>query len=283
MNDATSSVTPPPDGLLGDTRARTYADKLRLFNRFAEPELRSTIAELGLQPGQHVLDAGCGVGLTCMWLRDAVAPDGLVIGIELADAHARLALSTHPNIAQANIAQPPFAAASFDLIWCSNTINHTRDSVTVARELAEKLRPGGRLVIGQSAFLPEMVFAWDARLEDAVTMACRSYYRHKYGLSAADLATARNTFGIVRRAGLVNARAHTVIIERTVPLSVTDEAYLVECVFRGYWGEKIRPFMRADDWDALMALCDPASPAFCLRRDDFHYLQTYTVVVGCVE
>ncbi|MGA7439828.1 MAG: hypothetical protein WBW32_17025, partial [Luteibacter sp.] len=58
----------PARGLLGDTTARDYSEKLRRFNAFAAPELCRAIASLGLKPGMRVLDAGCGTGEALAWL-----------------------------------------------------------------------------------------------------------------------------------------------------------------------------------------------------------------------
>jgi hypothetical protein len=38
--------------------------------------------------------------------------------------------------------------------------------------------------------------------------------------------------------------------------------------------------MSAEDFDSLSRLCDPDSPEFALRRRDFHFLQTFSLVVG---
>ena len=43
---------------------------------------RRTIDRLALQPGDWVLDVGCGTGLSLPLLRDAVGPGGAVIGVE---------------------------------------------------------------------------------------------------------------------------------------------------------------------------------------------------------
>lgn len=43
---------------------------------------RRTIARLALRPGDFVLDAGCGTGLSFPALLDAIGPDGAVFGVE---------------------------------------------------------------------------------------------------------------------------------------------------------------------------------------------------------
>jgi len=278
-------MTARPAGLLGDTIARDYSRKLRLFNSFAEPELRQAIANLGLEHGMQVLDAGCGTGEALQWLSDAVAPQGTVVGIDLATAHvsaARARASGQVLVLQADVRHPPLAPRSFDLVWSVNTVNHLREPLPGVQELASLLRPGGRIAVGQSSLLPEMFFAWDSRLERLTTEAVRRYYRDRYGLSEHDLANTRSTVGLLRRAALRDVRVQTLIIERVTPLNPADEAYLLEAIFRDTWGERLRPYLSGEDYDELAALCDPRHPAFALRRSDFHFLQTFTMAVGQV-
>ncbi len=59
-------------------RASVYDAELALF----EPVRRSAIAKLGLRPGDTVIDAGCGTGMSLPLLRAAVGRHGRVIGIE---------------------------------------------------------------------------------------------------------------------------------------------------------------------------------------------------------
>jgi len=47
-----------------------------------EPLRRRTIAKLGLQPGDAVLDVGCGTGLSFALIGAAIGPTGRLIGIE---------------------------------------------------------------------------------------------------------------------------------------------------------------------------------------------------------
>jgi SAM-dependent methyltransferase len=270
-------------GLLGDTTARDYSRKLRLFNAFAEPELRRAIASLGLKQGMRVLDAGCGTGEALRWLSDAVAPQGRVVGIDLAAAHvaaARAIVSDEILVLQADVRRPPLEPRDFDFIWSVNTVNHLHDPLAGVRVLASLLRPGGRVALGQSSLLPDVFFAWDSRLERLTNEAVRRYYRNRYGLSERDLANTRSIVGLLRNAALHNVTVQSFIIERVSPLNPADEAYLLEAIFRGTWGDRLRPYLSGKDHAELTALCDPTHPAYALRRADFHFLQTFTMAVG---
>jgi SAM-dependent methyltransferase len=267
--------------LLGDSAERDYSAKLRHFNAFAQAELKLLIGSLDVRPGTRVLDVGCGTGEAVGWFNELTGATGAVAGIDLSTAHTRAARSAAPDttvIAQADMLKPPFMPGTFELIWCVNTVNHLRDRLAGVKTLAGLLCPGGRLALGQSGFLPEMFFAWDARLERVVREADRAYYLNRYGLDERDTAAVRGLVGLVRRAGLLEVRAHTVVIERVAPLARFDEEYLFETIFRGTWGERLRPYLSPEDYGELTRLCDPQSPEFALRRPDFHFLQTFTLI-----
>lgn len=272
-----------PSGFLGDTAARDYTRKLRLFSAFAKPEICEAMAILGLQTGMRVLDAGCGTGEMSDWLSARVQPDGLVVGMDLASAHiagARALLNQSALLVQADLLAAPFMHASFDVIWSSNVIHHLREPSAGLQTLAGLLRPGGRIAIGQSSFLPDMYFAWNARLEHAVNEAVRGYYRDRYQVSEDELRAIRATVGLLRQCGWRHVRARTFMIERVTPLTLEDELYLTEVIFRHTWGARLQPYLSKADYEELSKLCDPCHPEFALRRPDFHFLQTFTLVVG---
>jgi SAM-dependent methyltransferase len=251
-------------GLLGDTPSRDYSRKLHLFNAFAEPELRSLIVGVDLKPGMRILDAGCGTGEALPWLLDEVSPTGGVIGLDLATAHV----------------EAPIAGESIDFIWCVNTINHLRDPAHGVEQLAALLRPGGRIALGQSSLLPDMYFAWDSRLERVTNEAVHRYYHERYSLNERDLSSVRALVGLLRQADFQNVTARTVLIERVSPLDAATERYLLDTIFKNTWGERLRPFLSDDDYSELLRVCNPLYEQFALRRPDFHFLQSLTLVTG---
>jgi len=270
--------------LLGDSPQRDYARKLRLFNAFAAPELRAALADIGLKPGMRVLEAGCGCGETLGWLAATVGAEGLAVGCDLSAAHALAARGQAAGAAvlQADLLRMPLRAASFDAVVSINTVNHLRDPLAGVRQLKTLLCGGGRLVLGQSSFLPDMYFAWDARLERLTNEAVRRYYRERYELDERQLTAVRALLGLLQRAGLQQPSVRSLLIERIAPLKPADEAYLLEAIFRGSWGERLRSYLSAADFAALRRLCDPGDEAYALRRPDFHFLQSFTLAVGRV-
>lgn len=272
-----------PAGLLGDTPARDYARKLSLFNHFAEFELRQAITSLDIQPGMKVLDAGCGSGEALSWLAEETGAQGLAIGMDLAAPHlaaAREGAAGRLPLLQADLRRLPLAPACFDLVWCVNTLHHLHDPLAGLYDLSALLRPGGRIALGQSSLLPEMSLAWDSRLERLTNEAVRRYYRERYRVDERALSPVRAIAGQLRQAGLQQVRVKTFVIERLAPLAARDLEYLLEAVFRGTWGERLRPYLCSADFAELSRLCDPDGNSFALHRPDFHFIQTFTLAVG---
>jgi SAM-dependent methyltransferase len=270
-------------GLLGDTPLRDYSRKLSLFNLFAKPELRAVIASLGLRPGMRVLDAGCGTGEALPWLLDEVRPTGSVVGIDLAAAHvaaARRYACADIEVIPGDLLTKRLEPASIDCIWCVNTINHFRDPIHAVVKLSTLLRPGGRIAVGQSSLVPDMFFAWDSRLERVTNEAVHQYYRDRYSLREGDLTSVRGVVGLLRAAELRNVAPRTIFIERVSPVDAATERYLSDAIFEGTWGERLRRYLTGDDYAELIRLCDPQCPQFALRRPDFHFLQSFTLVTG---
>lgn len=263
---------------LEDSPSRSYAGKLERFGRFVAPELKSVFSELNVARGARVLDVGCGVGLATRMLADILGREAHVVGMDLSWPHLRAGRDAGPvGLVQGDAARLCFRDGTFDLIWSCNTINHLADPLGAVRSMRAALRKDGRLVLAQSGFLPEMFFAWDAPLDEAVRRACHAYYLERYGLAVEDTARLRGLVGLMQRAGLHLGRVRTVVIERLQPLGDADRAYLEDTVFHGTWGNRLQPYLSSAEWQALCHNIDPASGGYCLDREDFHHIQTLTV------
>ena len=267
---------------LGDAPDRSYVRKLEQFARFAEPELKRVFAELELPAGTVALDLGCGAGLATRWLSEQLR-DGYVVGLDLSLPHLKVALSHHVPLVQADGGRPCFRHGTFDFIWSCNTINHLQNQIEALQELKRVLHGGGRLALAQSGLLPDMFFAWDAPLEDAVRAACHRAYRERYGLAPEDTAGVRGLVRLMRSSGFAAVATHTYVVERAQPLRAVDRDSLRHAFFEGVWGEIFIPYLSPDERARLKRNCDPASPEYCLDREDFHHVQTLTVCEGRSE
>jgi SAM-dependent methyltransferase len=97
-------------------------------------------------PAEAFLDAGCGDGryLAALAAELPMRRAGVDISERILDT-ARL--QTDAELRRANLESLPFADGEFDLVLCSQVVEHVVDANAAARELARVLRPGGTLVL----------------------------------------------------------------------------------------------------------------------------------------
>lgn len=97
-------------------------------------------------PCEAFLDAGCGDGRYLAAL-DAELPARRA-GVDLSERILETARArVDADFRQASLEALPFGDGEFDLVLCSQVIEHVPDADAAATELARVLRPGGTLVI----------------------------------------------------------------------------------------------------------------------------------------
>jgi len=129
-----------------DQVTRSHADALNRLNAV----LASCI---GIHPGAHILDAGCGVGGSSIWLakRFGATVTGITpVGSQVRRARriaAEQGVADRVRFAEEDYTRTTFADASFDVVWAVESVCHAADKAAFYREAQRLLRPGGRLGI----------------------------------------------------------------------------------------------------------------------------------------
>jgi tocopherol O-methyltransferase len=146
-----------------DANTQSHAESLINRNR----ELGNS---LGIRSGQRILDAGCGVGGSSIWL--AQEYDVEVVGITVVRGQVMRArryaqergVADRVTFYQQDFTRTAFRDASFDVVWALESVVHAPDMRPFLAEARRLLRPGGRLGISEGMRTNRQVSAADEAL-----------------------------------------------------------------------------------------------------------------------
>ena len=127
-----------------------------LFLRGRERAFRERLADLArLQPGQSVLDIGCGTGTLAIAAKRRVGPSGTVLGVDpspemIARARKKAGKAGLDVTFTLGAAEAlPFPDAQFDVVLSTLVMHHLPGEVRAqgARSIRRLLRPGGHALV----------------------------------------------------------------------------------------------------------------------------------------
>jgi SAM-dependent methyltransferase len=105
-----------------------------------------------IEPGQVVLDLGCGAGTDLLIAAQMAGPDGRAIGVDMTPAmldHARRSAREmgleNVDLHEALIESLPLEDESVDVVISNGVVDLVPDKRAVFDEIDRVLRPGGRL------------------------------------------------------------------------------------------------------------------------------------------
>ncbi|GGX91805.1 class I SAM-dependent methyltransferase [Streptomyces hiroshimensis] len=157
------------------------------------------IGQVGLRPGQHLLDVGCGKGRPA--LRLAEASGGAVTGITVSaeqvadgtEAAAGAGLADRVRFALADVSELPYADGEFDAAWAVESLMYLGDRAAALREIARVLKPGGVFVLSDYVESAELDEEWRKVLLEGFTVgSLPTADQYAEMLTAAGLTVERN-------------------------------------------------------------------------------------------
>lgn len=124
--------------------------------------------KLSVKPGAKILDIGCGSG---RHICEAFRIEGVVaVGADVNFddmVEARGKLNFHEKVGEhgggvwalsaADVNNLPFKKNSFDLVICSEVLEHIPDHETAVFEIMRVLKPGCNLVVSVPRYMPEKI------------------------------------------------------------------------------------------------------------------------------
>lgn len=132
------------------------AARLELLARAFEPSLRAFVTCWAPPHVACALDLGCGPGHTTRCLAELL--DCSVVGIELSLAHLERARALSParldvRFEQRDVTEGPADMEGADLVYSRFLLTHLSSPARVLCQWAAALRPGGRLLLQETAEL----------------------------------------------------------------------------------------------------------------------------------
>jgi arsenite methyltransferase len=116
-----------------------------------------------IQPGEKVLDIGCGAGVDSIIAAKLVRSSGVVTGIDLvhemrarASENARLAGVDNVTFQESSAEQLPFPDSSVDVVISNGVFNLVVDKVNALGEVFRVLKPGGRFLLADQVLSGEL-------------------------------------------------------------------------------------------------------------------------------
>lgn len=204
------------------------------------------ITTIQAQPGQRILDVGCGTGQPAVQLaqKSGAHVTGITVSeTQVAAARARAAaagLDSSVTFDLVNAMELPFADASYDAAWAFESIFHMPSRLQAFREMARVVRPGGKIVVADFVTMRPMT---QAEMDIAYP-----------AFAVSEIGSLEGYINDLKAAGLTNITCRDVTANTIKPsnratlANLQSETHLAE--LRSVYGEeRVAGFLGG--WDAI--------------------------------
>ncbi len=261
----------------------SYIQSLLVSDPLRVPTLREMVRSLQLPEGSRGLDAGCGIGLQCLLLAEAVGPGGHVTGLDISaemlkrggEIVKEAGLSERISFQEGDVHSLPFEDNTFDWVWSVDCVGYSpMDPLPLLKEMTRAVKPGG--IVAIAAWSSEELLPGHPRLEarlGATSAGMAPFIQGKQPESHF-----LRALGWFHELGLKEPRGKAFAGSACAPLSDGVQKALT-ALFDMRW-PNVATELSSDDLAEFKRLCSPDSPDFILNLPDYYALFTYTMFWG---
>lgn len=253
-----------------------------------EQERRQMVEDLQLQPGDVVLDLGCGPGLWAPLLAEKVKPHGRVLGLdfspELID-YAVEALEDEPlkDIIEYQVAgfyAVPSEDDAFDFSFFGNCFAYATDPLKALTEQMRVTKEGGRVAAKDFDGALLIFHPIEPQLSLRVLAANGRGLKEDPPNPHFDNFMGRKMHGLFLQAGLKDVSTTSYAIQKLAPLTPEAKRYITG---NADWCVKIAaPYLSKEDLQQWRAHFDPTSDQYILDREEFYFCMLELVTIGTI-
>ncbi len=244
------------------------------------------VADLSFQPGDVLLDLGCGPGLWASLFAERVAPTGKVIGADRSPEFISYAARHRGEwghlveFALADFSAVPFADNAFDALFFGNCSAYVTDAAEVLEEQKRVTKRGGRIVAkdfdgGVLIFEP-----MDPDLSLQVLAAVARSLKERPTDPPFDNFVGRKLHGIFVRAGFHDVVTQSYAINKVAPLKPEAKRYVAGNA--AWYAQTAAPHLPEDVLRRWREHFQPGSDQYILDREDFYFCMIEVVTVATV-
>lgn len=159
---------------------RTYADSAaENYQEYFVPAIGGPIAAdlieaAAIQPGDRILDVGCGTGVVTRLAAEVAGAAGTTAGLDVNPGMLAVAKTSTPSALaiewyESSAEATPLPDAAYDVILCQMSLQFFANKTAALGEMHRMLAPGGRVVLNVPGPTPRLFAIFADELADHIS------------------------------------------------------------------------------------------------------------------